>query len=332
MGFVRSFFKVANSNYSMTSNLFQEHLIPMSHSFKKELFETLLALNLPEYSNNTGNKQFTTFQKLALVILYFRSQKSLRDFCDEINIESLWKRDLKLKYDLKKSTLNDWVKSFDLEFIKQVLDQTNKGDNPKILGIDGTGIASQFKSSYYQKRLNDFGLNHKSPYHKLDIIADLENNKKIYDFTFTMKQYSDKKQAKRLLKRYKFRDTVLIGDKGYYYYYLFQKMKEDNNLFIVPPIKNSKKCVHHNFLREEFQSTYYENKEKYPLRNNVEGVFSALKRTILTKVISKNFMTKKREVAFKIVIYNMKKNIFQQIFLIRNILFFAKNKSDIVNI
>ena len=309
----------------MTSNLFQKQLIPMENSFKKELFKTLLSLNLPEFPNKMGNRQFTTFQKLALVILYFRSKISLRDFCNQINKESLWKRDLKLKYDLKKSTLNDWVKLFDLDFIKQILDQTNVGDKPKILGIDGTGIASKFKSSYYKKRLRDFGLNPKSPYHKLDIIADMENSKKIYDFTFTMKQYSDKKQAKRLLNRYKFKDTILIGDKGYYYYYLFQKMKERNNILIVPPIKLSKNCVHRSFLREEFQNTYFENEELYPLRNNVEGIFSVLKRTLLTKIVSKNYMTKKREVAFKIIIYNMKKNVFQTIFLIKNMFYFHKN-------
>ncbi len=224
------------------------------------------------------------------------------------------------------------MKTFDLGFIKQILDQTNKSDKPKILGIDGTGIASQFKSSYYQKRLKDFGLNPKSPYHKLDIIADLENSKKIYDFTFTMKQYSDKKQAKRLLKRYKFKNTILIGDKGYYYYYLFQKMKEHNNLLIVPPIKSYKNCVHRNFLREQFQSTYYKNEEKYSLRNNAEGVFSVLKRTILTKINSKNYMTKKREVAFKIVIYNMKKNIFQTIIFLKNILLFNEKKPILTNI
>ena len=114
----------------------------MEKSFKRELFTTLLAMDLPEYPNRMGNRQFTTFQKLSLVILYFRSKLSLREFCAHINEESLWKRDLKLKYDLKKSTLNDWVKLFDLKFIKQLLDQTNDGDNPKVLGIDGTGIAS----------------------------------------------------------------------------------------------------------------------------------------------------------------------------------------------
>ena len=79
----------------------------MEKSFKKELFTTLLNMNLPEYPNKTSNKQFTTFQRLALVILYHRSKVSLRNFCAQINTESLWKRDLKLRYDLKKSTLND---------------------------------------------------------------------------------------------------------------------------------------------------------------------------------------------------------------------------------
>ena len=163
----------------MATKILQTQIFPLEKSFKKELFETLLALNLPEYPNKMGNKQFTTFQRLALVILYFRSKLPLREFCSQINNESLWKRDLKLKYDVRKSTLNDWVKTFDLDFLRKILDQTNDGDDPKILGIDGTGIASQFKSSYYIKRLKDFGLNPKSPYHKLDIISNLEGNKKI---------------------------------------------------------------------------------------------------------------------------------------------------------
>jgi len=56
------------------------------------------------------------------------------------------------------------------------------------MGIDGTGLSSKYKSSYFQKRLKDFGINYHSPYHKLDIICDLEGKKKIYDFTFTMIQ------------------------------------------------------------------------------------------------------------------------------------------------
>ena len=291
--------------------MIQKQIVSLDRSFKKELFETLLALDLPEFTSKTGSKKFTTFQKLSIVLLYFRSRLSLRDFCAQINKESLWKRDLKLNIDIKKSTVNDWVKEFELSFIKKILDQTNDGDKPKILGIDGSGIASMFKSSYYQKRLKDFGVNYKSPYHKLDIVSNLEGTKKIYDFTFTMKQYSDKKQARRLLNRYRFKDTILIGDKGYYYYYLFQKLSENNNILVVPPLKSTTNCVHRNMLRAKFQKAFYQHEDIYSKRNNVEGVFSALKRTILSKIVSKNYMTKKREVAFKLVIYNMNKNLFK---------------------
>jgi len=303
----------------MARQLVLKEIIPKKkRSFKEELNELILSLDLPKYSNKKGNKQFTDVQKLSCVILYFRSKLSLREFCDYFNNESSWPRDLGLKYEIKKSTLNDWVKIFDLNFLKEILDQTNKGDKPKILGIDGTGLSSKYKSSYFQKRLKDFGINYHSPYHKLDIICDLEGKKKIQDFTFTMKQYSDKKQAKRLFKRFKLKNIIMIGDKGYYYFWLFSHMRKLNNTFIVPPIGTGKKCLHNNIIRKKFRKTFYENEEIYSLRNNVEGVFSALKRTILTKIVSKNYMTKKREVSFKIIIYNMKKNVLTQFFILKN--------------
>ncbi len=130
-----------------------------------------------------------------------------------------------------------------------------------------------------------------------------------------MKQYSDKKQARRLFKRFKFRNIMIIEDKGYYYFWLFSRMKELNNVFIVPPYNNGDNFVHNNIIRKQFRQTYYKYKSYYSLRSNVEGVFSALKRTILGKIVSKNYITKKREVAFKIIIHNMKKNI-SQIFII----------------
>ncbi len=293
--------------------------------FKDELNDIILGLDLPKYSNKTGNKQFTQSQKLSCVIIYFKSKFSLREFCDSFNSETLWPRILSLKYKLTKSSLNRWISEFSLDFIKQILNETIKNDSPEILGIDGTGISSMYKSSYYQKRLKDFGLNPKSPYHKLDIISDLQGKKKIYDFTFTMKQYNDKKQARRLFNRFKYKNITIIGDKGYYYFYLFSKMKEMNNIFIVPPLNTGEKCVHNNIVRNQFRQTYYEYSELYSLRNNVEGVFSALKRTILTKIVSKNYKTKKREVAFKIIVYNMKKNISAKFLFWRYCLFLNQN-------
>jgi len=292
----------------MERKLVQKQIIPHKNSFRQELNSIILSLDLPQYSNNTGNKKFTDSQKLSVVIIYIRSGKSLRDFCEEFK-ESQWIRWLELKYEIKKSSLNNWLKQFDLNFIKEILNQTNKGEKPKIVGIDGTGIDTQFKSTYYKKRLNDFGQKEKSNYHKLDIIADMEGNKKILDFSFLMKQQHDAKVAKRLFKRFKFKDIDIVADKGYYSFELFSLMKSKNNNLIVPPKNYGKKCSHNRRIRKNFHKTYYENEEKYSLRNNVEGVFSAFKRTVLCKISSKNYSSKKRELAFKIILYNMKKNI-----------------------
>jgi hypothetical protein len=158
----------------MIRKLVQKQIIPHKNSFRQELNEIILSLDLPKYPNWRGNKQFTTSQRLSVVILHMRSQKSLRDFCEEFNNESQWPKYLELKYDITKSSVNRWLKQFDLEFIKKLLDQTNYGEKPELLGIDGTGIDTQFKSSYYKKRLNDFGHKSKSNYHKLDIIADMK--------------------------------------------------------------------------------------------------------------------------------------------------------------
>ena len=67
----------------MVRKLVQKQLIPLENLFRQELNKLILSLDLPKYSNNTGNKQFTTAQKLSAVILYFRSQKSLVNFCEE---------------------------------------------------------------------------------------------------------------------------------------------------------------------------------------------------------------------------------------------------------
>ena len=91
------------------------------------------------------------------------------------------------------------------------------------------------------------------------------------------------------------------------------------------------KKIHKNIVRQKFRKTYYKYEYLYPKRNNVEGIFSSLKRTILAKITSKNFMTKKREVAFKIIIYNLKKNIFYTFFLIRNFINFDKKLVILTN-
>lgn len=63
--------------------------------------------------------------------------------------------------------------------------------NLKVTAIDGSGIDTNFKSSYYKKRLKDFGQNPKTNYHKLDIIVDTYSKKQILDYSFLLKNRYD---------------------------------------------------------------------------------------------------------------------------------------------
>ncbi|MCA9487077.1 MAG: hypothetical protein KC548_05470, partial [Nanoarchaeota archaeon] len=67
----------------MIRQLVLKEIIPKKpRTFRDELNEIILSLDLPKYPNKKGNKQFTTAQRVSVVILYIRSQKSLRDFCE----------------------------------------------------------------------------------------------------------------------------------------------------------------------------------------------------------------------------------------------------------
>ena len=283
----------------MERKLVQKQIIPKKYKFHQALLEVILSMNLSEYSNKKGNKKFTTKQKLAVVILYFRSQKSLRDFCFELKYESLWPRLLKLKYEINKSTLNSWVKLFDLKFIRELIEKTNQKLKPKIMAIDGTGIDTDYKSKYFQKRLNEFGKKPKSNYHKLDVIIDVKT-KLILDYVFLLKQRHDAYVGEKIFKRLKFQGDIL-ADKGYDSEKL-HKICKDKNSNLISPMRKFTKNRNFGF---RFENKINFDKEKYNLRNNVEGTFSTFKRKYLGKMKSKNHMTKKREMGFKILLYNL---------------------------
>ena len=307
----------------MIRQLVLKEIIPKKpRTFNDRLNEIILSLDLPKYPNKKGNKQFTTAQRVSVVILYIRSQKSLRDFCEYFNTETKWPIWLELKYNITKSSINRWLKELDLDLIKEAMKQTNSDEKPEVVGIDGTGIDTKFKSTYYQKRLDDFGQKSKANWHKLDIIANMLGKKKVLDFQFSLKQVGDVPVAWKFFKRFKFENVIIVADKGYFCFDLFRFVESQNNYLLFPPKNYRGKCRHNNLLHRKFKINYHKYIDIYHKRSNVEGVFSALKRTILNKIVSRKCSSKKREMALKLIIYNMKKNVFQLINLrLKNYLF-----------
>ena len=298
-----------------------DYLNQFNNEFHREIISICHSLNLKEHNFSRGCKLYTNYQRICIMFLFIRSKKSLRDFCAEFE-ETKWKSWLQLKKCPSHSTLHHWFKYFSLDFLRKLIEKTLINQTPKVLAIDGTGIDSQFKSSYFEKRLKDFKSFRKpsNPYHKLDILIDIENNQ-IFDYSFTLKNRHDSYVAKKLFKRFKYKNCLILADKGYYDLVLFQILKSKLTILVVPP-KNygSKRRTKQRLSRRDFHDSFYENEQLYPLRNKVESSFSAFKRVCKRNLRSKNHIMKKKEMALNIFWYNLRIKIALTIFILLKLL------------
>ena len=283
-----------------------------SNNLHKEIIKLCHCAKLKPHNYVRGCKLFNNYQRVALIVLYTQSGKSLRDFLSNLDGSlTAWKHWLQLRKLPAKSTLHSWLKTFNLDFIRQLLHQTISGIKPEIVAIDGSGVDTHYKSSYFQKRLKDFGFRKpKSPWHKLDIIVDVKSKEKwILDFSFLIKQQHDMKVAWQLFNRFKLKNLLVLADKGYYWFDLSKLLNTKNCTLVVPPKDYGTKIVHRNYQRQKFHKQYEVNEEYYPLRNNVESVFSSLKRVQGLKIRAKKGFMKKREMGWHIVWYNIRKKL-----------------------
>ena len=279
-----------------------------NNKLEEQLNNLFHSSNLPLHFNYKGNKQFTNYQRISIVIIFRRENKSIRDFLDWLG-ESKWFSWLGLKKIPRKSTLHDWLNLFDMKLIRELINFSLDKSNLKVTAIDGSGIETNFKSSYYKKRLNDFGEKIKNSHHKLDIIVDVYGKKQIINYSFLLKNRHDSFVAKKLLKKIKFKNCKILADKGYPDYNFIETAKRKQNNFISPPKNYLGKCGHNNFRRERKIRNFESNKPIYRRRVIVESVFSSLKRKQNLKLRSKLSYMKKREMGWHILYYNIRRNI-----------------------
>ena len=279
-----------------------------NNELEKQLIKLFHSADLPLHFNHKGNKQFTNYQRISLIIIFRRENKSIRDFLKDLR-ESKWISWLGLKKIPMKSTFHDWLDLFDTELIRELINFSVDKSNLKVVAIDGTGVQTNFKSQYFQKRLKELGEKTKESYHKLDIIVDTFGKKQILDYSFLLKNRHDSFVAKKLLKKIKFWRVKILADKGYPNYDFIGLSKTKQNNFISPPKNYGRKCRHDNFKRRRKIANFESNKEFYRRRVIVECVFSSLKRKQHLKLRSKLSCMKKREMGWHILFYNIRRNI-----------------------
>lgn len=286
----------------------QKLITQVNNSMQKQLIKLFHDSGLPNHFNHFGNKEYTNYQRVSLIILFRKSKKSIRIFLEEL-IESKWPSWLDLKKIPGKSTLHDWLMFFGTTLIRKFVELVTDASDLKIAAIDGTGIQSNFRSPYYEKRRKDFKLKTNRPYNKLDIIVDTNAKKHILDYSFLLKNRNDSFVGKKLMKKFKFKRVKIVADKGYPDYKFMEMAKERQNNFISPPKNCGGKCKHNNMKRRRKEANYQTNKHVYNRRPIVECVISSIKRVQDPKLRSQLPYMKKREMGWHVLLYNIRMNI-----------------------
>lgn len=252
------------------------------------------SVEMPLHFNKHGPKIFTNYQRVALIILYKRSKKSLRDFVNEL-YESLWPKWLGLREIPGKSTLHDWLNLFEMSVIRQLHKAVLADKQPKLMSVDATGLDSWQRSRHFEKRIGEPNM----PYAKLDVLIDTDTML-IHDFVLRMKPRHDVIGAESIFKRNKLLGVKILGDKGYDSEKLHELVDEKGGTFYAPLRKSSR-----NRPRGRFRRECLIDDADYPKRNCSESGFHALKQRFLPTLKCRQHNLKKREVAWVIILYNL---------------------------
>lgn len=272
-----------------------------------ELHNQLLNLfhssRIPMHFNKTGNKEFTNYQRISLIILFRRSRKSLRDFIEELN-ESKWASWLGLKKIPGKSTLHDWISLFKMKTIRQLFSLI-KPKNSKLTAIDGTGIDSWQRSRHYEVRVADLKA---LPYAKLDIFIDVKK-RMLIDFDLKMRREHDSKVAKRIFKRSKLNGMIILADRGYDSEPLHEMVRNKGGVMYAPLRKIGKWGSKRKKPGGRFRRECIELPDFMGQRSIVESINYSLKKKHVVSLSGKNNYMKQREFGWCAIYYNLSRII-----------------------
>ena len=282
--------------------MIQQVVLPKYNSkLEEQLINLFHKTDLPLHFNKTGNKEFTNYQRISMIILFHKSKKSLRDFIEDFS-ESKWVSWLQLKKIPTKSTLHRWVELFSMKIIRKI----SKLLLPKkieITAIDGTGFDSWQRSRHYEKRINGTHM----PYAKADLFIDVKTLS-ILDFNLISHREHDVKVAEKIFRRFSMRGLIVLADKGYDSEKLHEIVRQRGGILYAPVRKRNKRSLKLK-PKGKYRRGCLELPEFMGQRSLVETVNSILKRTQINSLRSKKLYMKQREFGWHVILYNIKRKI-----------------------
>ncbi len=287
--------------------MLQQIILPKyNNKMEEQLINLFHSLDLPLHFNKTGNKEFTNYQRISIIILFQRSKKSLRDFIVEFQ-ESRWISYLGLTKIPQKSTLHDWLKMFNMKIIREIC-KVLLPKEIKLTSIDGTGFDSWQRSRHYEKRALEIGDLPPMPYAKADLFIDVKTQI-ILDFSLLTHREHDVKVAERIFKRNYIKNLLGLGDGAYDSENLHEIARANGIKFYAPVRKMNRHALSRKKPSGKYRRECIKEPDFYGMRWINETVNSVLKRTQIHFLRSKKCFMKQREFGWQVILYNIKRKI-----------------------
>jgi len=265
---------------------------------KKLVKKVCYKKQISKYHFHFGPKIYTQHQFVGLLILYSKSNLSLRNFVRSL-YESKWPEWLNLKEIPSKSSIHRHFERIGLSIIRELNLFITKTKEAIHYAIDSTGIDSNHASKHYEKRI---GRTHR-PYIKLSILGQTREPFLIEDFTITTKHCNDAKHSKSLLKRFSKKNKLIFADKAYDAENLHKLANSSGNMLYCP-LRDFKVKKPGGKFRQNMQKCFDE--EIYHERNKVETIMFLLKHKGIV-IRAKKRLNKIKELAWKILSYNIER-------------------------
>jgi hypothetical protein len=254
---------------------------------------------ISQYHFRFGPKKYTQHQFVALLILYARSGKSLRDFVQSL-YESKWPEWLQLKEIPTKSSIHRHFQRIGLKIIRALNLIVSRIQKTVRYAIDSTGIDARHASKHYVKRIGRT----RSPFLKLSILAQSEKPFLIDDFAITDTHLHDVNHAKTLSKRFRLKNKCIFADRAYDCEELMQITEDSGNMLYCPirnfNVKRPKGRLRRKLVKDFDEDIYHQG------RNPVEMIMFLLKRKGLV-IRAKKRSNKIKALAWYIVSYNIER-------------------------
>jgi len=269
------------------------------NGLQNQLIKLFHSSGMPLHFNHKGNKEFTNYQRISLIILLRRSKRSLRDFVVELR-ESKWISWLGLRRIPGKSTLHDWIKMFKMKTIRQLF-KLLRPEKSKLAAIDGTGFDSWHRSRHYEKRVGFT----KTPYAKADLFIDVDK-RMILDFSLVCRHQHDVIAAKQMFRKYKMKGITVLADKGYDCEELHEIVRNNGGILYAPVRKMSKKGFQRKRPKGFYRRKCIELPDFMGQRSIIEAINFSIKKKHILSLASRKVYLKQREFAWHMIVYNLR--------------------------